>query len=321
MKVLITGGAGFIGAHLTRFLLTRGDQVVLLDDFSSLVYSTQFKKKRLEQLVGNHPAVTIIEGSINDASLLDKIFKKDTFDTVIHLAAHPNPKVSLAHAHEYSMVNELGTVTLLEAMKRAGSKKLIFAGSSSIYNDAQTPFDEAASDLRPQAPYGVSKLAAEHYCRIWSELYDFQVTVLRFFTVYGEWGRPDMAPWIFAEHILKGETIELSRDRQRDFTYIDDIISGISKTMDVSLPSFEVINLGRGKPVDLRYFVDCMAHAAGVEAKIVDRQAPPGEMRITFANIDKAKKLLEWQPEIPVEEGAKRLIQWLKVEQSHILKK
>ena len=321
MKIFITGGAGFVGAHLAHALSERGDELVLLDDFSDLVYPASFKKKRLEHVVGAPSNVTFIEGSLNDAQLLDKIFAATKFDVVVHLAAHPNPKVSLNKAYEYSTVNELGTVALLEAMKKVAVKRLVFAGSSSVYNDAQTPFDEAASDLRPQAPYGVSKLAAEHYCRIWHELYGFDVTILRFFTVYGEWGRPDMAPWIFAENILKGTTIELSKNRQRDFTYIGDIVQGVVKAIDTALPGFEVINLGHGHPVELDYFVQCLAEAAGVKATVVDREAPPGEMRITYAKTVKAKKLLNWEPQISVEEGTKRLMNWLKKEGVSILEK
>lgn len=320
MKIFITGGAGFVGAHVAGTLLDRGDEVVVLDDFSDLVYSAEFKKKRLKHVIGEHDKLTFIEGSLNDPVLLNRIFKNTKFDAVIHLAAHPNPKVSLSRAYEYSMVNELGTVSLLEAMKKADVKRLIFAGSSSVYNDVQTPFDEAASDLRPQAPYGVSKLAAEHYCRIWHELYGFDVTVLRFFTVYGEWGRPDMAPWIFAESILNDKTIELSKDRQRDFTYIGDITRGVVKAVDTALSGFEIINLGRGKPVELQYFVRCLAQAAGKKVNIVDREAPAGEMRITFAKVEKAKKLLQWEPEVSVEEGTQRLMIWLKEWHGSILK-
>lgn len=309
-KILITGGAGFIGAHTAVALMKEGHEIVLLDDFNSFLYPAELKHARLAFLFEKERP-KVIAGSILDKKLLHQLFTDEKFDKVIHLAAHPNPGFSVGKGEEYTLVNVLGTMNILEACTDHDAVQLIFAGSSSVYNDEQTPFVESAYPLRPRSPYGASKAAAEVYCQMWSDLKGLPITVVRFFSVYGPWGRPDMAPFIFAQQVLNDETIFLSKDRKRDFTYIDDIVQGIVLALEKKF-DFEVINLGRGNPVDLRTFIAGIEAASGKKAHMVDREAPPGEMHVTYANIDKAKKLLGYEPKVSVEEGTKKLVEWMK---------
>ncbi|MDP3996938.1 MAG: NAD-dependent epimerase/dehydratase family protein [Candidatus Andersenbacteria bacterium] len=309
MKVLITGGAGFIGAYVAKALAERGDDVVIVDNFSDLVYGADLKRRRLAELVGK--GARLIEGSILDAAVLDEAMKNGV-DVVLHLAAHANPKTSLDNSFEYTRVNVDGTLSVLEATRRHGVNRVVLAGSSSVYNDEQVPFKEDSYPLKPKSPYGASKAAAEVYCQMWHELYGTKITVLRFFSVYGPWGRPDMAPMIFAERILKGEVLEVNVDeRQRDLTYIDDVVPAVLAALDTEL-DFEVLNIGRGEPVVIRELVSLLERAAEKKAQVKDRPTPPGEMKITFANIDKAKDLLGYEPKISVDEGAKKFVIWLK---------
>lgn len=311
MKILITGGAGFIGAHLAKALMESGEEVVLLDDLNSFIYPATLKQARLTHIFGKNTRPKLIIGNILDKKLLDQLFTEEKFDKVIHLAAHPNPGISVNFAEDYAVTNILGTINILEACTKHDIVQLIFAGSSSVYNDTQTPFREDAYPLMPHSPYGASKAAAETYCRMWHDLHGLSITVLRFFSVYGPWGRPDMAPMIFAEKVLNDQPIAVSSDRQRDFTYIDDIVSGIVAAVEQKF-GFEIINIGAGNPVELKTFIAALEKAAGKKVHLTDRQAPEGEMRVTFADISKAKRMLGYEPKISHEEGAKRLIEWMK---------
>lgn len=311
MKVLITGGAGFIGAHLAKRLLAEGEEVVILDDFNSFLYAGEFKHARLAAMFEEGAKPRVIVGSILDGDLLDKLFTDEKFDKVVHLAAHPNPGYSVGRAEEYTIVNVMGTLTVLEMCRKHDVVQMIFAGSSSVYNDEQTPFKEDAYPLKPRSPYGASKASGELYCQMWHDVYGLPITILRFFSVYGPWGRPDMAPFIFAQQLLDDEPIGLTADRKRDFTYISDVVDGIVLALEKRF-DFEIINLGRGNPVDLQEFVAALEKAAGKTAKVVDRPAPPGELIVTYANIDKAKQLLGYEPKVSVAEGAKHLVEWLK---------
>lgn len=311
MNILITGGAGFIGAHVTKALLAAGETVTILDDFNDFLYPSSLKQARVAAFFTGDKRPKVINGSILDGKLLEQLFTDGKFDKVIHLAAHANPGFSVDKGEEYTLVNVLGTFTILRACQEFDVVQLVMAGSSSVYNDEQTPFTESSYPLKPRSPYGASKAAAEIYAQMWSDLHGLSTTVLRFFSVYGPWGRPDMAPFILAQQVLNDETIFLSKDRQRDFTYIDDVVAGILLALDRKF-DFEVINLGRGKPVELRAFVAALEAAAGKKAYVVDREAPPGEMRVTFANTEKAKKLLGYEPKVSVEEGTKKLVDWLK---------
>lgn len=311
MKILITGGAGFIGAHVAKALLEQGDEVVILDDFNDFLYSSDLKKLRLKEVI-NSAQVKVVEGSILDEALLKQVFQENEIDAVIHLAALANPAYSLGAGHEYTQVNVLGTLNILQAASAAAVKRFIFAGSSSVYNDTQTPFREDAYPLEPRSIYGASKAAAELYCKMWAQQAKLPITVLRFFSVYGPWGRPDMAGLIFTQRILNNLPIQVNEeDRFRDFTYIDDVVQGVLAALKLD-SQYEVINLGNGKPVSVRALVAAIETAADKKAVIETRPVPPGEMHTTFADIAKAKKLLGYDPKIAVEEGAARTVEWVK---------
>ncbi len=311
MKILITGGAGFIGAHVAKALIDRGEEVVVLDSFDSLVYPAALKQERLEGMFASANRPRLVTADILDAKLLGTIFAEEKFDKVVHCAALANPGMSLPAAGPYTMVNVIGTLRVLEAARKYDIVQLIFAGSSSVYHDAQTPFREESHPLRPKSPYGAAKAAAEVYCSMWHDLYGLPITVLRFFSVYGPWGRPDMAPFIFTQRLLNDQTLYVTADRRRDFTYIDDIISGIVAALDHKF-DYEIINLGRGEAVELTDLVTALEHAAKKKAKVVSRQSPAGEMRVTYADISKAKRLLDYQPKVSVAEGAQHLVDWMK---------
>lgn len=310
-KILITGGAGFIGAHTAKALIDEGEEVVLFDDFNSFLYSPELKRNRLEHMFTADKRPRVITGNILDAELVEEVFAGEQFDKVLHFAALANPGRSLETAEEYTLVNVNGTLQILEAARRHDITQVIFAGSSSVYNDEQTPFKEDSYPLRPRSPYGVSKAAAEQYCAMWHDLYDLPITILRFFSVYGPWGRPDMAPHIFAEQILRGETLRVTPERRRDFTYIDDIVAGIVATVERKL-QYEVINLGRGEPVELGRLIEALEKASGKKAQVQEREAPSGEMRVTYADVSKARKLLGYDPKVSIDEGAAALVEWLK---------
>lgn len=308
-KILVTGGAGFIGAHLTKALTARGDRVVALDDFNEVIYPAAFKRQRWAAL---GTGAQLVEGSILDVGMLNKLFHDEHFDTVVHLAALPNVSKSYQFPEQCEKVNVRGTENILRAASETAVNHVIFTGSSSVYDDTQTPFREDQVLGTPPSPYGMSKLKAERLCQQWHEKTGLPVTILRFFTVYGPWGRPDMAPLTFARGIVEGKPISVTKEeRQRDFTYVDDTVAGIVAALDHPFP-FEIINLGRGEPVSLPGLIAAFEAAAGAPAIVEERETPPGEMRTTFADITKARQLLKYAPTVPVTEGAKRLIAWLK---------
>lgn len=311
MKILITGGAGFIGAHTAAALLERGDSVVLVDDFNDLVYPGALKRARLDHMFPAESRPRLITGSVLDDQLLDSVFVGEKIDVVLHFAAHANPATSLQYPADYTAVNVLGTEAVLDACSRHEVGRVIFAGTSSVYDDTHTPFREDQHPLRPRSPYGASKEAAEVYCRLWHEWRGLSVTVLRFFSVYGPWGRPDMAPMIFARQISAGEALKVTRDRRRDFTYIDDIVAGIVAAVDHPF-DYEVINIGRGEPVGLDELIAALEAATGKKAVREWREAPAGEMAVTYADISKAKRLLGYEPKVSVQEGTKRMVEWMR---------
>lgn len=313
MKILITGGAGFIGSHVAKALLMRGDDVVILDDFNDFLYPSVLKQQRLHTLFENTKRPRVIAGSILNEKLVSQVFEDEHIDKVLHCAALANPGVSVESPEGYAIVNIVGTLNLLIESVKHDIVQFVFAGSSSVYNDEQTPFKENQYPLRPRSPYGASKAAAEQYCTLWHDLYGLPMTILRFFSVYGPWGRPDMAPYIFAERILRGRSFEVTADRKRDFTYIDDVVKGIVAALDHRLDC-EIINIGRGQPLDLNQFIEALEKAANTKALTTPRTAPPGEMRVTYADISKAKELLGYEPTVSVEEGAARLMTWVKTQ-------
>jgi len=314
MKLLVTGAAGFIGAHLVKHLLAQDHQVVGIDNLNSY-YSPEYKKLRLEKLVGNNPRFTFYSCDITDTRNLAQIFNENHFSTVFHLAAQAGVRYSLTHPYIYEKNNILGTLNILEQLKKSSKTKLIFASSSSVYgNSKNIPFSEKDNNLWPISLYGVSKRSNELMIKAYHELYAIKAVCARFFTVYGPWGRPDMAYFIFTKNILEDKKIEVFQlETQRDMTYIDDIIMGIDKILNSDL-DFEIINLGNSSPIKLEYLVNSIEKISGKKASFTIANLPKGDVKATYADISLAKKLLGWAPTTSVYSGLEKFVSWFRKE-------
>jgi len=354
--ILVTGGAGFIGSHVIKKLLEENNEVICLDDFNDF-YNPKFKENNIKEFL-NNKKLELYRQDICDLSGLEKIFKNNKsesalggIDLIVHLAARAGVRKSIENPSLYYQVNVLGTVNLLELCKKYNIKNFIFASSSSVYgnrHDANPsgifgtsirmntnntnnkkelikPFSEKDKIDNPISPYAASKKAGELICHTYHYLYNINIACLRFFTVYGPCGRPDMAPYKFTELISKGKEIQVFGDGStyRDYTYVDDIVSGILAAVDyikgnksVSASNggskYEIFNLGNSKPIELKYFIKVIEKAVGRKAKIKQFSKQPGDVEKTFANISKAKKLLGYNPKISIEEGMDRFVKWYK---------
>jgi UDP-glucuronate 4-epimerase len=312
MRILVTGGAGFIGSHLASKLIDRGHRVALADDLNDY-YAPQEKRCNLE-IVGRSGDFRFEHLNICDERRVYEITGDIRPDAIIHLAARAGVRPSLDQPLLYERVNVGGTLTLLESARRFGVPKFVFASSSSVYGAAsRVPFREADPDLRPVSPYAATKLAGEQLCSVYSNLYGIQTVCLRFFTVYGPRQRPDLAIRKFAERILAGLPIPFYGDGRaaRDYTFVDDTVSGIISALDYDAP-FEVFNLGNSNPVRLDRLVEALEEALGVRA-ILDRQPDqPGDVPVTFADITKAWRLLGYQPATPLRKGLETMAGWLR---------
>jgi nucleoside-diphosphate-sugar epimerase len=309
MLLLITGCAGFIGARTSQLALDAGHQVIGLDNLNDY-YDVHLKQHRLEPL-RKHPGFSFHPLDIEDGSALDAIFASHRFDAVINLAARAGVRASIVDPHVYMRTNTVATLNLLERMVRHDVSKLVIASTSSLYAGQPMPFVEAADVTRPISPYAATKLAAESLCHVWHHLHGIDVSVLRYFTVYGPAGRPDMAPFRFSEWIRRGQPITLFGDGSatRDFTFIDDIARG---TLAALKPlGFEIINLGGGNtPVTVNSMIDSLARHLGRDP-IIDRHPPvAADMPDTAADITKAATLLNWQPSTPPSEGFQHTANW-----------
>ena len=309
-NILLTGAAGFIGAKTAELFLDQGVNVVGLDDLNNY-YDTRLKEYRLSQLK-ERPGFIFYNESIEDAKALKKIFGKHTFDAVVNLAARAGVRYSLENPHIYMSTNAIGTLNLLECMRHHSSQKMVLASSSSLYAGQSMPFTEDLPVNQPISPYAASKKAAEVMAYSYHHLYGLDITVLRYFTVYGPAGRPDMSIFRFIKWIDEGEhPIILFGDgtQSRDFTYIDDIARGtIAATAKAG---FEIINLGGGaKPVSINKLIKMLEKLLGKKTSIVKKPFNKADLRETWADISKAGRLLDWKPEVNLEEGLKRTVSW-----------
>jgi UDP-glucuronate 4-epimerase len=314
LKVLITGGAGFIGSHSTEKLLERGDEVVCLDNFND--YYDPARKRRNVAPFAAHPAYRLYEGDIRDAGLLEHLFQRESPARVIHIAAMAGVRYSIQRPELYEEVNVHGTINLLEAARRHGIRNFVFASSSSVYGaQEKIPFSEDDPVSEPISPYAATKRAAELLCYTYHHLYAIPCTCLRFFTVYGPRGRPDMAPYLFTRWIFAGQDLIMYGDgsTRRDYTYIDDITAGVVAALDADL-DFEIINLGNSQTVALRDFIAVVEAAVGKPARIRREPVQPGDVPLTYADVSKARRLLGYQPTTPVEEGIPRFVDWYRRE-------
>lgn len=308
-KVLLTGAAGFIASRVAAQLLDRGVEVVAIDNFND-AYDVRLKQHRMESLRGRE-GLTFIEGDIESKELVNRVFAGHRFDAVFNLAARAGVRYSIENPDVYFSTNVDGTRHLLEAMRHGGVKKFLLASTSSLYAGTPMPFTEETPVDRPLSPYAASKKAAEVLAYTYHHLFGLDVSILRFFTVYGQAGRPDMAPFRFIRWIDEGTTIEMFGDgsQARDFTYVDDIARG---TILAAKPlGYEIINLGGGqRPTTLMELIAAMEERLGKKAVINHKPFNKADMMETWADISKAKHLLGWEPEISLEEGLDRTIGW-----------
>lgn len=308
-SLLITGTAGFIGARTAQLALDAGHEVVGLDNLNDY-YDPRIKHHRLEPLLKS-PGFRFVEMDIEDGAALDRIFGAHRFDAVINLAARAGVRASIADPHVYMRTNTVATLNLLERMVKHGIPKFVIASTSSLYAGQPMPFTEDANVTRPISPYAATKLAAEALSYVWHHLHGIDVSVVRYFTVYGPAGRPDMAPFRFSEWIRRGQPITLYGDgtQTRDFTFIDDIARG---TLAALKPlGYEIINLGGGNtPVSINDMIHSLERHLGKTATIDYQSAFAADMKDTAAEIAKASKLLDWSPSTPPEEGFRLTANW-----------
>ncbi|AEH45085.1 NAD-dependent epimerase/dehydratase [Thermodesulfatator indicus DSM 15286] len=312
--ILITGGAGFIGSHLVDNLLARGEKVVVVDDFNDY-YSPKIKWKNIEQALKNHN-FHLEQGDIRDFPFLERVFKRYPIKCVVHLAARAGVRPSVEDPILYEEVNGVGTTNLLELARRFEVPKFVYGSSSSVYGYTdQVPFKEDACADQPVSPYAATKRANELMCHAYHHLFGLKVVCLRFFTVYGPRQRPEMAIHKFTRLIDEGKEIPVYGDgsSKRDYTYIDDIIQGVVAAIDKDF-DYEIFNLGESQVTDLLTLIRLIEENLGKPAKIKFLPFQAGDVPITYADISKAKKILGYNPQVPIEEGIKRFISWYKKE-------
>ncbi len=310
MNYLVTGAAGFIGSQVCVQLLTRGDTVIGVDNLND-AYDVRVKEWRLDQLQGK-PGFTFYHLDITNRATLDALFDPaHIFDAVINLAARAGVRTSVENPWIYFDTNVTGTLNLLELCKSFGVPKFVLASSSSLYGtNNPMPFREDANTDMPLSPYAASKKAAETLCYTFHYLYGIDVTVFRYFTVYGPAGRPDMSPFRFVQWISEGQPVVVYGDgkQSRDFTYVDDIARGT--ILGLKPLGYEVINLGSDTPVVLKDAIRAIEELVGQKANLQFKPAHPADVQATWANISKAKHLLGWSPQTRFEDGVQNLVTW-----------
>jgi len=310
MRVLVTGAAGFIGSNLAEALLRRGDEVVGLDNFND--YYSQAVKRANAAALAAYPHFALAEVDLRDAEGVASVLADGHYDAVAHLAAMANVRYSITRAPLYTDVNIRGTVNVLEGMRAAGVPHAVFASTSSVYGKTeQLPFREDDPLGKPLAPYPATKIAGELLGYTYHNLFDLTFTAVRFFSVYGERGRPDMMPYIITDSIVKQTPFKLfnAGEMYRDWTYVGDIVLGLISALERPL-GYERINLGRGQPVRMADFVELVERLVGRPARMETPPAPASEPEITYADIAKAQRLLDYAPTVTVDEGMARFWAW-----------
>jgi UDP-glucuronate 4-epimerase len=309
MRILVTGGAGFIGSHLVEKLLAAGHDVEILDDFNDF-YDPQIKRQNIAGFSGD---VKVHDVDLRNNDAVRNLFRGQKFEVVAHLAARAGVRPSIQHSQLYYDTNVGGTLHLLEAAHRSGIERLIFASSSSVYGASKkVPFSEDQHLIQTLSPYAATKIAGEFLGSTFSHLYQMRVVALRYFTVYGPRQRPDLAIHQFTRKILAGEPIDQFGDgtTRRDYTYIDDIIQGTMSALKYGGPLFDIFNLGESETIQLKDLIAAIEKALGKKAKINRLPEQPGDMPLTCADISKAKKLLGYKPSTKFEDGLPRFIAW-----------
>jgi UDP-glucuronate 4-epimerase len=310
MKIVVTGGAGFIGSHTVDALLARGDEVICIDNFNDY-YSPQRKRRNLARAQAS-PSFRLYEKDIRDFEEMERVFSSEAPQKVIHIAAMAGVRYSVKFPLLYEEVNVKGTLNLLELAARHGVQSFVLASTSSVYGaSTDIPFKEDNAAIQPLAPYPATKRACELLGYVYHHLHGLPCIALRLFTVYGPRGRPDMTPYLFTAAISQSKEITLFDEGrpQRDFTYVDDIVQGVLATLDAN-HGYEIINLGNSKPIVMRDFVTIIEQLLGQKAKIISPPLPPTDPPVTYADISKARRLLGYNPTTGVEEGMRRFVQW-----------
>jgi len=309
MRILVTGGAGFIGSHLVEKLLAAGREVAILDDFNDF-YDPQIKHANI---AGFAKDVTVHHVDLRDGASVRNLFHREKFDAIAHLAARAGVRPSIQHPRLYYDTNVTGTLHLLEAARVTEVGRFIFASSSSVYGASKTiSFSEGQYLSQTLSPYGATKIAGEFLCSTYSHLYQLRVVSLRYFTVYGPRQRPDLAIHKFTRRIYAGQPIDQFGDgtTRRDYTYIDDIVQGTLAALGYDGPLFDIFNLGESETIQLKDLISAIEKALGKKAKVNRLPEQPGDMPLTCADISKARKLLGYKPITRLSDGLPRFIDW-----------
>ena len=309
MKILVTGGAGFIGSHFAEQCLQQGHSVAILDDFNDF-YDPEIKRRNITGIAADVP---VHEGDLRDGATVDRVIGQGHFDTIVHLAARAGVRPSIQQPRLYIDTNITGTFHLLEAARAAGVPRFIAASSSSVYGTIkEAPFREDMCLNQTISPYAATKLAAEQLCSNYSHLYGMRTINLRFFTVYGPRQRPDLAIHAFTRSIDEGRAIPRFGDgsTRRDYTYIDDIMQGMMACLNYDGPLCDVFNIGESQTTTLNDLIGQIERALGKEATIHALPEQPGDVPLTYANIDKARAQLGYNPQTKIAEGIPRFVEW-----------
>ena len=330
MKILVTGAAGFIGFHLSQYLMSRGDQVVGLDNLNDY-YDVTLKQARLDQLLP-HSSFSFVKMDLADRDGMSTLFKEGGFDQVVHLGAQAGVRYSLENPHAYIDSNISGFMNILEGCRHNKIKHLVFASSSSVYGANTTmPFSVHHNIDHPVSLYAASKKANELMAHTYAHLYNLPCTGLRFFTVYGPWGRPDMAMFLFTRAILDGKPIDVFNHgkMRRDFTYIDDIVEGVVRTLDstatanlewsgdkpdpgTSAAPYRIYNIGNNNPVELMRLIEVIEETLGKKAEKNFLPIQPGDVPATWADVDDLIQDVGFKPSTPIEEGVGKFVEWFR---------
>ncbi len=311
-NILVTGGAGFIGSHLVDQLLNENIwKVTVVDDFNDF-YDPNIKRQNIAHHQDNEN-FRLVETDIRNAESLEKLFNETKFDVIVHLAARAGVRPSLAEPKLYTETNVNGTVNLLELARQHSIKQFVFASSSSVYGiNSKIPFSEDDRIYQTISPYAATKASGEFLCHTFSHLYDIRTICLRFFTVYGARQRPDLAIHKFSDLIWNGKPIPVFGDgtTRRDYTYVDDIIQGVRAAIDYDKSHYEVFNLGESQTIELRELIEILQESLGKKAIIDRKPMQPGDVPLTFADISKAKELLNYNPTTKIKDGIPKFVEW-----------
>ncbi len=309
MQVLVTGCAGFIGSHVSKMLRGLGHAVAGVANMND-AYDRKIKERRLRSLLGL-PGFAFKKGDITNRAQVDSLILEHRATAVINLAARAGVRQSTLDPEGYYKTNLLGVLTLLDACRASGVKRFIQASSSSVYGDSRPPFKEDQPTERPLSPYAASKKASEELCYTYHRLYGIDVMVLRFFTVYGPAGRPDMSVFRFIKWVAEGEPVTLYGDgaQKRDFTYVEDVARGVCAALSLG-PGFQIVNLGSDRPLSLSELIGLIEHDLGKKAVIDQQPFQPADVSITWADISRARELLRWAPQVSIEEGIAASVRW-----------